>query len=421
MSDPNKIHRDIQRPYHPEEKEKPAEKVDPEKFKKVMKVDESDEAQKRRKRNLKKEEEEGEEKEVQPETPAPREGFAELMSDQDEVGGIMDKESAGVRYETPPEEETPFTPPPPGSIPTEGVEIDEVDEPLPPPQQEEQTPEQETPPPPTTPEKKEKPEDASLLASQPKKSELEALKKKKKPQTAAPAKKKRKTAPKKKKEALEEKPIEETPPKKPSIFHHLSPKEIREQKITQAQKEAKEFAPPPPEEGEQEGMGQRKKKDDDTFIEATPDTASVPLPSFDAPLPPVIPSDATPAFSHLSPEVYELFERVGGVMIIQQDMGVTTTTMNIDMPDSVFHGAQIIVDHYSTAPHAYNIQLVGNPESVKLFTENLDALKNSFIEGNFKFEANILNPVLQSSKKSPHLIRRKGAAGDKGGKGGKKK
>ena len=48
-------------PYSPEPQRDEEEKIDPEKFKKILKIDESDEAQKRQKRRLKKAEEEGEE------------------------------------------------------------------------------------------------------------------------------------------------------------------------------------------------------------------------------------------------------------------------------------------------------------------------------------------------------------------------
>ena len=167
-------------------------------------------------------------------------------------------------------------------------------------------------------------------------------------------------------------------------------------------------------------MGQGKKDEDTGFIEADSDTAGIPLPSFDNPIPATAPTAETPAYSKLTPEVHELFEKMGGVMMIQQDKGITTTTININMPGSVFNGAQVILEQYSTAPNAFNIQLVGNPESVKVFSQNLDALDNSFKQANYNFEANLLNPILTTGRKSPHLIRRKGTAGGKGGEGGKR-
>ncbi len=211
-------------------------------------------------------------------------------------------------------------------------------------------------------------------------------------------------------------------PKESSLFQRFTPQQVRNQKI---EKEGEGGASleglpiPTAAEGGKGEMGQGKKEEDTDFIEANSDTAGIPLPSFENPVPAVTPAAEAPAYSQLTPEVHELFEKMGGVMMIQQDKGVTTTTMNINMPDSVFNGAQIILEQYSTAPNAFNIQLVGNPESVKVFSENLEALDNSFKQGDFNFKTNLLAPILTSERKSPHLIRRKGTAGGKGGRGGK--
>ena len=86
-------------------------------------------------------------------------------------------------------------------------------------------------------------------------------------------------------------------------------------------------------------------------------------------------------------------------MVVQLDKGITTTTMNINMPNSVFNGAQVILDQYSSAPHSYNLQLIGSPEAVKLFTSNMTQLENSFKQANFNFEVNILNPSITQTKK----------------------
>ncbi|QVL58042.1 MAG: hypothetical protein KFB93_02885 [Simkaniaceae bacterium] len=222
--------------------------------------------------------------------------------------------------------------------------------------------------------------------------------------------------------ALKEGPEKETA-KDASPFKRFTPQEVRNQKMGRESATASEIEGlPVPTSGESEqgGMGhQGKKKDDDSFIEANSDTAGIPLPTFENPIPAIIPATEIPAYSKLSPEVHELFEKMGGVMTIQQDKGITTTTMNINMPGSVFDGTQVILNQYSTAPNSFNIQLVGNPESVKVFNQNLDALKASFTQANFNFETNILNPILTTGKKSPHLIRRGKSAGDKGGRGGK--
>ena len=131
--DPDKIKGDLQRPYNAPEEKESSDKIDPEKFKKVMKVDESDETQKRKKRNLPKEEEEGADEEVQEQAPAPNPvtSFSEFMSDKEELGNVYDKESGGTRRQVAPQEGTAFTAPPSGSISTEGVDLDQESAPPP--------------------------------------------------------------------------------------------------------------------------------------------------------------------------------------------------------------------------------------------------------------------------------------------------
>ncbi|MDN3508562.1 MAG: hypothetical protein P0S93_00775 [Candidatus Neptunochlamydia sp.] len=501
--DPDKIKGNLQRPYNTPEEKKSSDKIDPEKFKKVMKVDESDETQKRKKRNLPKEEVD---EEVQEQTPAtnPVTSFSEFMTDKEELDNVFDKESGGIRRQTTAQEGAAFTTPRSGSISTEGVDLDQKSEPPPTnsvyssgtpsqPQQSQTDQEQTTPlEQGQQPENKEE-KDPSLLTSQPKTKNLETLKKKgpkgitpavkivpgeepienkgepveqkvvdKAPQKfaegiAPPSKEKKETPiPKVSKDlagtAETEKPstkkiplgdelpkekgneetlkegtfarIKEGPAKElakePSPFKRFSPEEARSQKIGKEGQAAEiEGLLILPSSG-REMEGREKKKDEGSFLEANNQTAGIPLPIFENPLPPIVPPADAPAYSKLSTEVHELFEKMGGVMTIQQDKGITTTTMNINMPGSIFDGTQVILNQYSTAPNSFNIQLVGNPDSVKVFNQNLDTLKESFRQANFNFETIILNPILTTSKKSPHLIRRAKSTGDKGGQGNKR-
>ena len=217
-------------------------------------------------------------------------------------------------------------------------------------------------------------------------------------------------------------PSQKTDAKKTSPFRRLTPQELRNQRLgkegasTTAALEG--MVVPSAGEGQKGEMDKKKKNDDDSpFIEATSETASITLPTFETPIAPVAETQATPSYTRLTPEVHELFEKMGGVMVVQLDKGVTTTTMNINMPNSVFNGTQVILDQYSSAPHAYNLQLIGSPEAVKLFTSNMGQLENSFKQANFNFEVNILNPSITQTKKPPHLIRRGSSAGGKGGGG----
>ncbi|MDJ0651635.1 MAG: hypothetical protein QNJ27_01290 [Simkaniaceae bacterium] len=371
--DPNKIKGNLQRPYNTPEEKRSSNKIDPEKFKKVMKVDESDETQKRKKRNLPKEE--GSDEEVQGQTPAlnPVTSFSEFMSGKEELGNVFDKESAGTRRQVDSQEEATDTVPPSGSISTDPSSAALS-------QPQSQTGQEQT---------------TSSEQTQPlQKADKETL----------------------------DAGIQEGPTKDPSFFKRFSAEEARSQKMGE-EKQATAIEGsfvPPSSEGEQGKMEGREKKDEGFFVEAGSQTAGIPLPTFENPLPAIVTPTDIPSYAKLSPEVYELFEKMGGVMTVQQDKGITTTTMTMNMPGSVFDGTQVILNQYSTAPNAFNIQLVGHPDSVKIFTQNLDALRESFRQANFTFETNILTPILTTSKKSPHLIRRAESAGDQDKQGDKR-
>jgi hypothetical protein len=214
-------------------------------------------------------------------------------------------------------------------------------------------------------------------------------------------------------------PKEEEAPKyaEAAGFRPFSPEEVRQSHLRKKEEAAATAAlegiSPPPPEGEEMGMlGEEKKEKKKEFPEATAATASIPLPTSDVTLPPVVPSPETPAYATLSPQVNELFSQMVGAVIIVHDSGVTTTTIVINMPGSVFDQTQVKIDQYSTAPMSYNIQLIGTPQAVAAFTDNLADLAAAFKQGEYAFETNILKPILQ-----PRARKRVEAAG-KGKRGG---
>ena len=200
----------------------------------------------------------------------------------------------------------------------------------------------------------------------------------------------------------------------PLVFQPLTPHQAREKKLQHVEAQDKASPQIPieaPTSTNMEMMGDKDKQSpfQSEFPEATNQNASISLPSLSAILSAVTPPDTT-ACSKLSPQVYELFEKMAGVITIADHSGIERTTMTINMPNSVFQGAEVIIDRYSTAPNAFNIQLTGSPEAVKVFDAHLANLTSAFLQGGFTFEANVLKPVLQTKK---HLIRRKSAPGNK--------
>jgi len=138
-------------------------------------------------------------------------------------------------------------------------------------------------------------------------------------------------------------------------------------------------------------------------------------------MPEITPPPATP-YAYLDPQVMDIFERMAGVITVMTNSGITTTTMTLNAPQfasSVFFGAQIIIQEYSTAPQAFNIQLNGNPQALELFLGNAEELMAAFQYGNYNFKINRLETGLLSEPQ--HLIKRKEDIGkeseeQKGGK-----
>lgn len=100
------------------------------------------------------------------------------------------------------------------------------------------------------------------------------------------------------------------------------------------------------------------------------------------------------AYSKLSPEVFGLFEKMVGLMTIESTKGMSKTTVTLQMPNSVFNGSKIILDHFDTAPHSFNLQLQGSDEAVKMFNANMNELAAAFQGSRLAFEVNIKRPEL---------------------------
>ena len=159
-------------------------------------------------------------------------------------------------------------------------------------------------------------------------------------------------------------------------------------------------------------QGKKQRKDpskDAIFPEATMQNAAIPFPAPVDTLPPITPEGS--AVSKLSPTMFELFSQVGGV-IMQKGSDITTTTVQLNMPDTIFQDAQIVLSQFATAPGEFNLALKGSPEAVVAFTNNLTSLEKAFAEGYTNFTVRIQTPELVRRSKKP-LIRRKGAAGGK--------
>lgn len=360
--------------------------VDADKFKRMMKVDESDETQKRHKRT--KYEEEEEEEEVEDEK-VPHTAFKELMGEPKKGAGLFDAkggikaelEAIGAPVETTRKATTPPVVP---RVKTE-EERKEKEE-----KEQRRAKKIETESAiAKTREKKEKEEIKPLEPVAP----LTAVAVPTTPLTAS-------TTPAPSQESTEETEVE------PSVTAHIPVESFEEKEIAAPLPTPTTTTPqaPPVEEEKPIEVIPLKKKEKP--VESEKKETETP-PTTPPPILPISPIERTPApsYTSLNSEMFDLFERLIGLMTIEQTKGVSTTTVTLNMPGSVFNGCQIVLEHYSTAPHAFNLELRGNPEAVQFFNDNLSDLSAAFQGSRLAFTINLRTPSLLEEHRP--LIRRK--------------
>jgi hypothetical protein len=171
-------------------------------------------------------------------------------------------------------------------------------------------------------------------------------------------------------------------------------------------------AAPPPASFSQ--IEDEKKQEKDKV--AASDEIALPAGAVDAQaVPTAAPGPETlPPYAHLSPQIQEMFDRMVGVMTVMSQSGMTETTITLNSPQfasSVFFGTQIIIQEFSTAPQAFNIQINGTPQAVGLIQSNANDLMAAFQAGNYGFRVNRLETGYLGSR--PLIKRKEKAEGDK--------
>jgi hypothetical protein len=102
-------------------------------------------------------------------------------------------------------------------------------------------------------------------------------------------------------------------------------------------------------------------------------------------------------FSNMPNDVFNLFQKMVGLMQITKDSGKSTTSVTLNMPNSIFNKCELVLEHYDTAPHAYNAQLFGNPEAIAKFANNMKNLNNAIHQSKLSFSINLLPPKLSKA------------------------
>ncbi|MBF5059374.1 hypothetical protein [Candidatus Neptunochlamydia vexilliferae] len=105
--------------------------------------------------------------------------------------------------------------------------------------------------------------------------------------------------------------------------------------------------------------------------------------------------------SEISEEMAALIDKMANFVQLESKKGISTTTVSIGMEGSIFDGSEIVIDHYDTHPHSFNLQLVGNPEAMEAFSAHLSSLHASLLahqplQG---FQIHLLPPVIGEKSK----------------------
>lgn len=107
----------------------------------------------------------------------------------------------------------------------------------------------------------------------------------------------------------------------------------------------------------------------------------------------------------LPPDFFELFEKLVGVMIIEQNTsGITDVTVTINRPGSILDKSEVLLQFFDTNPRSCNVELRGSPEAVHYFQKYHGEFVAAFRESKLSLDVNIRGPSLLLNKK---IVKRK--------------
>jgi hypothetical protein len=133
----------------------------------------------------------------------------------------------------------------------------------------------------------------------------------------------------------------------------------------------------------------------------------------------IAPASATPpAYATLNSEMLALFEKMVGVIAVMKENGINETIIHLNSAEyanSRFAGSQIVIREFSTAPMAYNIELIGTPQNTALFEQNVGSLMNAFQGGHHNFTVNRIDTRIASQRPDKPVFHRKETSSEKEG------
>lgn len=130
-----------------------------------------------------------------------------------------------------------------------------------------------------------------------------------------------------------------------------------------------------------------------------------PLPTFTT----IGPSSSISAHCIMSlpPDFFELFEKLVGVMIVEQNStGITNVTVTIHRPGSPLNQSEVLLQFFDTNPRSCLVELRGTPEAVHHFHKYHTEFASALQQSKLSLDIDVRRPSLLANKRI--VKRRKG-------------
>lgn len=397
--------------------------VNPDKFQKALKVEKSDETDKREKRNRprKQEELDDEQDDASASIPVPNGLFKEYMSEEEKKASALDLgEGKGVHLVSddagaPSSAGLGFIPDSDANAPSAKISVtasDNVSDAENPAESEDESvsnTQKSTAPPQGYTENIKTPQRAtsSKETQQPKETSSTDKKKKveqkKKPTPKKKVEKEARTTPKKAKEKIVTSDAKETTAAKKTTTakeestksSSFSPHVEHKKEIKNSKETADSSSITAPKEISEQKSSTKDHQEDGNKDDVIGVSEVAPLKASN------MEALQTSPFANIPKDVFELFEKMVGMMQVSKDNGKSITTVKLNMPNSVFDKCELVLEHYDTAPNNYTVQFLGNPAAVERFAQNLPALNNAIAESKLTFSIHLPPPKLAKVYAAP--------------------
>lgn len=132
-------------------------------------------------------------------------------------------------------------------------------------------------------------------------------------------------------------------------------------------------------------------------------------------------SIAAVAATELSVEMEALFEKMASCMIVMNASNDIETTLFLDSANfasSSLFGTQITIKEFSTAPKAFNVEIISNPNAAAMIDAGKNSLLSHFQKGNFNFSVHRLDTHIAERADKPVFHRKESVSDEQKGDSG---